>query len=661
MAGRRKVLAAGCLFLLILAAYLPVFRAGFVWDDDSWVWANPHVRGERPILRVWHTDEAPGQNYPLTSTFFWAQARLWGFGPFGYHLLNVLLHSADAALLWLVLRRLKLRGAWLAAAFFGLHPINVESVAWVTEAKNVLSAFFLLLSLLAFLRWAEGGRRGWYPASLALYLLALSAKTFVAVFPFALFVLRWYRGERLGRRTVAAVSPFLLLSLIAGAYTWRLEVVHVGARGEAWALSFAERLLVAGRAFWFYLAQIVFPARLSFVYPRWEISTGAASAWLFPGLAAALFALLWLLRRARRGPLAAAALYAVLLAPSLGFVSFFAQIYSFVADHYAYLASAAPLAAAAWLVRGLPARFVRPAGAALLAVLFFLTARQAGRYRSSQILFRDVLEKNPSCWLARNNLANELFAEGKTEEALAELAAALSARPGDPRILSNLGHALLRTGRIGEAEQRLREAITADPAFAPARHLLGLLFFEGGRPEEAIREYEEAVRLDPRNGEALNDLAEALIARGRTAEAAPYLERAIRLRPAYPEAHNNRGIAFSRMGLLEAAIREYDEAIRLRPDYAEAHYNAGIDLDGLGRLAEAEERYRRALEIRPSYAEAHANLGVTLFRLGRTAEAAAEFREALRIRPDYPEAKLNLARAQARLSPPAPSPGKERL
>jgi Flp pilus assembly protein TadD len=645
----RNLIGAGGLCLIILAAYLPVFRAGFVWDDDAWVWANPHVRGERSILRVWHTDESLGQNYPLTYTFFWLEARLWGFHPFGYHLANVLLHGADAVLLWLILRRLKLRGAWAAAAAFGLHPINVESVAWVTEAKNVLSAFFLLSSLLAFLRWEEQRRASRYAASLALYFLALTAKTFVATFPLALLTLRWWRGEKISRRMLGETAPFLLLSLLAGAYTWRLEVAHVGTRGEPWSLAWPERILVAGRALWFYLAKIVFPVRLSFVYPRWEISAGDAVVWLYPLLAAIILIAFWNRRRKGRGAFAAAALYAVLLAPALGFISFYAQIYSFVADHYAYLAAAVPIAAAASLAGALPPRVARAAGAAVLSVLFLLTTLQTGKYRDSQTLFRDVIEKNGACWLARNNLANDLFAEGKTAEAIAELETALRTRPDDPRLLANLGHALLRTGRAEEAEPLLRKAIAVDPAYAPARNTLGVLLFEGGRTDEAIREYEEAIRIDPASGEAHNNLAEALIYRGRTAEAAPHLDRAIRLQPAYPEAHNNRGIALSRMGLLEQAIREYDEAIRLRPLYAEAHYNAGIDLDSLGRFEEAAARYRRAIEIRPAYAEAHANLGVTLSRQGKFAEAGEEFREALRIRPDFPEAQHNLARTLERL------------
>jgi hypothetical protein len=276
------LLGSGLVTLLILGAYSPVLKAGFIWDDDFWVYHNPVVRGEESISRIWYTAAVPGQNYPLTYTFFWAQRRFWSFNPVGYHLTNLLLHALNVLLLWMILRRLKLKSAFAAALIYGIHPLLVESVAWITEAKNLLSAFFVFSSFIFFLEFEDRGKKSAYFLSLSLFLLALFSKTFVAPFPLAVLVLSRYRSGRIRRVVLKAIIPFLVLSLLAGAFTWIYEVRHVGVQGEEWAFSGVERILIAGRAFWFYPGKMILPLRLTFMYPRWAISPAGGMAWLYP-------------------------------------------------------------------------------------------------------------------------------------------------------------------------------------------------------------------------------------------------------------------------------------------------------------------------------------------------------------------------------------------
>ncbi len=606
----KEPLWAICLVLLIISAYLPALRGGFIWDDDDWVYENPYVTGEKSIWRVWYTTEIPGQNYPLTYTFFRLQSRLWGLNPFGYHLSNVLLHAVNALLLLSVLRNLKVRGAWFVATVFALHPLMVESVAWITEAKNLLSAFFLFLSLLLFFRFGNTGRKSTYSLSLLLYLLALLSKTFICTFPVILLILRWYRKGRVAGEYVIKILPFFFLSLLAGAFTWFYEVRYVGTRGDDWAMPFPDRILVAGKAFWFYLGKLTLPLKITFIYPHWEVSPGNINQWIFPISAIFILAILWRARnRIGRGPFTALACYSVLLFPALGFVSFYAQIYSFVADHYAYLAVIGPtVIIVATFESIVSSKTSLKLSAGLIAICFFiLTFSRAQVYKDSETLFREVIEKNPNSWMAHNNLGQELVNKDRIDEALAHYYEALRYKMDSVRIRNNLGDALIRQREINQALIHLNEALQLNPNYAPAYNNLGLASLEQGKIDEA----------------------------------AGYFLKAVQFRPVLVEAYNNLGIALSKQGELDEAIKYYLQALRLKPDYVEAHYNLGIDLDEQGKPKDAIFHLSEALRIDPDYEEAHNNLGYLLARQGKFEEALHHFNEALRIKPNFPEALRN--------------------
>jgi hypothetical protein len=345
-----KTIRALALVVMTLVAYAPALRDGFVWDDDQHVTENPTLTSLAGLQRIWLDPTALPQYYPMVHTTFWVERHLWGLRPFGYHLVNVLLHLANAFLLWYLLEHLAVRGAWLAAAIFALHPVHVESVAWITERKNVLSGLFYLLAGACFLRFLGllGGvtrRWSWYVAGFVLFLCALLSKTVTATLPLALFLVLWWKRDRVRGRDVAPLVPPLAVGVAFGLVTLWIERHHVGAQGDLFTLSPLSRWLLAGRALWFYASKIVWPSRLSFFYPRWPVDPAVGWQYLFPLAAASVVVSLWVARRRiGKAPSAAVAFFAVTLFPALGFFDVYPMRFSWVADHFVYLASAGLIA-----------------------------------------------------------------------------------------------------------------------------------------------------------------------------------------------------------------------------------------------------------------------------------------------------------------------------
>jgi hypothetical protein len=516
-----------------LAAYVPAMRGGFVWDDDDYVTENPTLRDLEGLRRIWLQPGAVPQYYPLVHTSFWIERRLFGTGPLAHHVTNVALHALSGVLLLVLLTRLRLATvvAAGAAALFLLHPIQVESVAWVTERKNVLSGAFYLSAALVYLGGGERGARGGrLAATYVLFVCALLSKTVTATLPLALGVVLWWRRGRVDRRDVLSLAPMIGVGVSFAALTAGMERHHVGAIGADWSLSLLERLLVAGRAFWFYIGTLLWPHPLSFVYRRFDPSAEALAmgAFLIATVAAGLG--LWLARgRLGRGPLAAFLLYGITIAPALGFVNVYPMRFSFVADHFAYLAVIAPLAlATAAAIAGLPRAGPAVVAAAALACAA-LTWDRGHAFRDEETLWRDTLRTTPGAFLASNNLGGMLLLRGETGEAESLLQDALRSKPDYPEALDNLGILRERQGRGDEAERLYREALRLAPRFADAHNNLGVLLASRGRVEEALGHFAEAVRIRPAFANARFNLGLALESLGRVEEAAAQYEEAARL------------------------------------------------------------------------------------------------------------------------------------
>jgi len=605
----------------VLAAYLPALDGGLVWDDAAHI-TPAGLQSLHGLWRIWFELGATQQYYPLLHTAFWVEHHLWGDAVLGYHLTNVVLHAAAACLVAAILRYLRVPGAWLAAFVFALHPVCVEAVAWISEQKSTLSAFFYLASALCYLHFDKSRRQRDYLAATALFLAALLSKTVTATLPAALLVVVWWQRGRLSfRRDAAPLVPWFGVSAGAAVLTSYVETNYIGARGTEFALTLGQRCLVAGHAVWFYLSKLLWPAGLTFIYPRWNLDRAAAEQVVYPlGVLAAAAALAWLaLRRRQRGPLAGFLFFIGTLFPALGFINVYPSIYSFVADHYQYLAClgiivpvCAALALGAGRIRTTDTLRVS-AAAALALLLAILSWRQSGNYESSGTLYAATLANNPECWLAHNNLGTELLDQGRVPEALSHFQAALRLQPNYAQTYNNMGLALSRT------PGRLRDAVTY---------------------------FESAVRLQPDYAQAQNNLGLALSnLPGRQAQALEHFQAALQAKPDYAQAHDNLGSLLSRIpGRLPDAVQEYEAALRIDPGTAQAHYNLANALaDMPGRVGDAIVQYREALRLEPGNAQAHNNLGIALASSGRPADAIAEYHAAIESQPGFAAAHYNLA------------------
>lgn len=554
---RNDLLKAALLLLVTLAIYIPAMKAGFIWDDDSYLLNNRNLLSLEGLWNIWFTTSSP-QYYPLVFTSFWIEQHIWGLAPAGYHAVNVLLHFSNSLLLWAILRKLNIRYGFLAGLLFAVHPVQVESVAWITERKNVLSAFFYLLSALSFLKYEEKGGSRHYLASLSLFIPALLSKTVTCSLPVALLVVRWMRGGKIDLKYLLSLAPFFLAGLAMGLVTIWWELNIVGAKGNEWALTHIERLLLPGRVAFFYVQKLVYPSELVFIYPKWAVSASDLVQWAYPAaLLAVLTALFFLRKTIGRGPLAASLFFLATLFPALGFFNIYPFQYSYVADHFQYLASAGIFALAAGAASILvPAgklkKPVEAAGATLLILVFgVLTFTQAKVYKDLETLWTDTIAKNPGAFMAHTNLGVLRYSEGNFEEAMVHF----------------------------------NDTLAIKPDAAAAHYNIGLILYKQGNAPEAIASFRRAVDADPEHILALVNYGKMLSDAGENGEAIIRLKKAIELAPANEMAHNNIAIAYARSGQLDSAVTHLTRAIELKPDYDNARKNLAAILSAQGRQA----------------------------------------------------------------------------
>ena len=580
------------LVLAVGVVYWPVWWAGFVWDDSYHITANPCVVGPLGLKEIWTT--SAWRPFPLVITVFWAEHALWGLAPLPFHIVNIFEHAACAVLLWRVLLGLRVPGAWLGAALWALHPLQVESVAWISEMKNTQSCLFYLLTIFFYVRWLRtkdagprGGSNGDYALTLVFAAMAMASKSSTVVLPVILCLCAWSMEGRWQWRHLVRLAPIFLMSAFSAALTLWPQTSEVAAVDPQWARSWPERLSTSGDAIWFYLGKLIWPHPLMAIYPRWQIDGGQWISYLPLFAAVIVLFVLWLKRESSLRPcFFAFSYYLVALFPFLTLIDQSFWHFSFVEDHLQYLAGMGPLAlAGAGLVRFadlmVPERRTLQSvvGASALLILGTISWQRAWAYENEEMLWTDTLSKNPICWAGYNNL----------------------------------GLALSRRGKMDEAIIHIRKALEINPSYAPAHYNLGLFLSQKGDFEGAVTEYRRALAINP------NDAI----------------------------THNNLGNVLKQKKQMEEAIGEYQQAVGLKPKKPELHFNLGDALVQAGRLDEAIAQYQTALEIDPSYAEAQNGLGIALAEKGDIREATARFQEALRLKPDYVEATQNLKRAQA--------------
>ena len=533
------LLLALVLGALTLAIYRPAWHGGFIWDDDRYVTNNHLLIAPDGLRQIWFSLAAPSQYFPLAYTLLRIERSLWGLDPTGYHFINIFVHLANALLVWWILARLKIPGAWFTAAIFAVHPVQVESVAWISELKNVLMGFFFLLTLSGWIEYVDpkdGARRQrFYFAALICFALALFAKSTACTLPAALLLILWLKQKPIGRRQIFEIVPFVVMAFGVGLVAIWWEKYHQGTRTLV-SLGPLERILIASRAVWFYLSKIFWPSNLTFIYPQWKINPADPLSYFWLVLTAAAGALIYYLRRfVGRGPEVAALFFVTTLAPLLGFIMLYTFRFTFVADHYQYLACIGPiaLASAGLVTLGQPSQGLRwsvaALGAVVLATFCFLSVRQATMYRDVETLWRTTITKNPDCWMALNNLGVVQVEKGDVEGAMDKYQQSLRLNPDYPEAHYNLGNALLHQGRI----------------------------------DDAIRECEIALKLLPYEPDAHVVLGNAFLAKDDLDQASREYVKALTVRPDDANAHYNLGLVWQKKGDTERASREFQTANKL--------------------------------------------------------------------------------------------------
>ncbi|HEY0369384.1 MAG TPA: tetratricopeptide repeat protein, partial [Chthoniobacterales bacterium] len=537
-ARERIMRALGLTMLLVvatIAGYQQIWRAGFVWQDDMSVSANPLLTVVGGLRAVWLHPFA-GLS-PVAFTFVSLEHALWGTNAVGYHWFSIGLHLVNVLILWRVLRNLELPGAWLAAAMFALHPVEVESVAWVTQQRDLLMGFWSLLALLAWLTFVAGKHRGelkFYFVCLICFLLALGCDPIACLLPFVFLLISWLKRGAISFSRVVQVIPFALLGGIVAGLTWWQARYQLG-EGARFATPILERVVLAARDFWFYLAKLLWPTAYPFHYTRWNIAETSAFDYIWVGGLVLLVALILLARRwCRRGPETALVFFALLLAPTLVFVVLGTLRYSFLADHYPYLASIGPLAlVAAGVTSALESRQRLKAvllpliGMVILAALGFRAWQQARTYASSEALLNEIAAHYPLRWLAHYDVANWLLIRRDVDAALARYQEAIDSYPRNLALRKELADRLVRLGRSGEAVEQYRAVLALDPNSAVANYQLALALLFDGKLDEARQHAEKGVAADP------NDTA----------------------------AQTNYGIILSQLGERDAAVTHFQKAL----------------------------------------------------------------------------------------------------
>jgi tetratricopeptide (TPR) repeat protein len=663
---RRRALSLGLpvlLFVLVLGAFVPVLRNDFIsFDDGTYVTLNTHVQAGLSWAGLkWAFLSSEGSNWhPLTWLSHMLDCELFGLRPWGHHLTSIILHGLNTIALFFLLRKMT-GSTWrsfFVAAFFGLHPLRVESVAWVAERKDVLSAFFFLLTLFAYARYAQRSTPAFYLWALLFFAFGLMSKPMLVTLPFVLLLLDYWPQSRAGRppapkgSVTPAVSfsparrfgwlliekiPFFLLALASSVITFVVQN-KAGATRMIGQLPVFARFENALISYCRYLGKLGWPVHLSIFYPHpghWPLVEFMGAGLLLAILTTAA------IRVRRQHPYLLVGWFWFLgtLVPVIGLVQVGRQS---MADRYTYIPSIGLFIALVWGIDALAGSFPKrsdseplsdlaqvstkavriqvwaKAGslqtlalfAAVVGILLCgaLTYHQAGCWRNSESLFRHALAIDRDNYLAHGNLGNALERQGKLAEAMGEYDEVLRLQPDDVNTRNGLGSLLLELGRTDDAIGQFEEALRRLPSFAEARNNLGYLFQRQGRLDQAIVQYELALKLNPSDFRIHINLATVLLRKGRTEESIRHLEAALKLKPDDVVTRNTLGSLLFNAGRAAEAIQQFEQAVRAAPDDAEAQGNLGIVLAQRGRRNEAIAHLTQALKLRPNYPEAEQQL-----------------------------------------------------
>lgn len=634
----KLVLGISIIILITTISYIPAMNGGYIWDDDDYLTENTTLRSMEGLRQIWFKIGAVPQYYPLVHTMFWIEYHLWGLAPLGYHIVNVLLHTLNALLLWWILRYLSIPGDWFVALIFAIHPVHVESVAWITERKNVLSGLFYLSSVLLYLKFLTENARSsndsriaklkakkrnrkrshnrglkLYILSFILFICALLSKTVSVTMPAAILLVIWWKRKKIEKIDAIRLLPFFLIGGALSIITIWMEKNIVGAEGQEWALNFFERSLIAGRVVWFYIIKLVLPYDLTFNYPRWEIDDSLFWQYLYPLSAVVGILVLWRFsKKIGKGPLVATLYFIMTLIPALGFFDVFPMRYSYVADHFQYHASIGIiilLASGMTSIMKKRTRIYQIAG-----IVFFtgtvtafaaITWQQGHVYKNLETLWRDTLSKNPKSWMAHTHLGTILYERGEYEKAI----------------------------------EHHKMCITINPRYDGAYNSLGRVYHKLGMTDEAIQEYKNALRTNPRYYRAHNNIGVIYEEKGLYKRAVAEYKKAILIKPNYDIAHCNLGNTFLKMGFMLRAIQAYRIALNMNPSNQNARQNIEVVYKNM------VNQYNKKIQADPSDVKSRYDLGLAHAIKNDLRSAVKEWREVLKIDPNHREAYASINRA----------------
>lgn len=501
------------ILLLTVVVFIPALFAGFIWDDNAGT-DNSLLRTVDGLWKIWFVPNAnvkESHYWPVVYTFFWFENHLWGNNPFGYHLINILFHTLNVFLLWQILKRVGISGAGFIALLFALHPVHVESVAWIIELKDLLSAFFYLSSFLVYLTYQNNQNWKILLLSLVLFVCALLSKSIVASLPIAILFYLWWKKGKVMKNEVVSLLPFffvaIMITFLDVKFAQHRSPAHLG-------LIPLERFIIAGKSLWFYFEKLILPTNLMTAYPLWDSNIYSIINYLYPVSYLLLLIMLYLGKSTfGRGPVSAFLYFAITLAPVLGFIEYGFMFFSYVADRFQYLASIGIIVLFGVLLINIYNRvkasikpILRIVGITLLAILGFLTWKQTELYDNDVTLFQYNLIKNPNSWLAYNNLGVAMAQSNKPEEAIQYYSKAIKLKPEYSYPYNNLGILLLKEGHPKQAESYLRLAIQYNPVFVNAYVDLGIALALQGKYDEAIFSLKKALELSPFHAEAKYNL-----------------------------------------------------------------------------------------------------------------------------------------------------------
>ncbi|MDB6024812.1 MAG: Tetratricopeptide 2 repeat protein [Verrucomicrobiales bacterium] len=639
------------LFVLSCVVYLPVLHAGFIWDDVVMVTDNQSLRDFHGLRDIWFSTKTTDV-YPITFSMLWLEWHLWGANPIGYHVVNVILHAIGAVLLWRLLKRLALPGAWFGAALFALHPVSVASVAWISERKNTLSILFFLLTLISYLRFQSSSGKKWYALALAAFVGALLSKTSVVMLPFVLLLIVWWQTGALTRKDILRAIPFFSLSFVFGLVTIWNQHYHAIGDSVPQQQNLIEKIAGAGCAVLFYLWKDFLPVNLSVIYPQWELRAGNVLIYLpFVALSGILL-IAWTKRKTwGRHVLFGFGYFVLMLFPVMGFFDMYFLTFSRVADHLQYLALAGIVPCFVCCFCAITKRaklstsIALTSGIVVIAVFAVATWIRAGVYKSEETVWSDTVKKNPRAWMAYNNLGNTLFAQKRLDEARSAYESALRINSEFPDAHSNLGNLLVEKRELDNAVQHLLKATQVQTNNPKFHFNLGVALAEQNKYDEALKSYATALRFRPRYSEVHNNIANVLLKQNKSSEALEHASIAIQLNPNSMEAHYNAAEAFSNLGKKAEAVAEFQAALSLRPDSASAHYNLALLLAMNNEVEKALPHFREVVRLKPNDSVVRMGLGNALAVLKHLDEGISEFQMALRLDPNNAEAHNNLATA----------------